>query len=251
MTDNIDKLVREKRDALRRADDEAKIEAENARNRAVKVRVESEVAATRCEPSVHSAIQRLLVVAKPNGVQGEDWRHNWPGQGGWHIYTNESDSPSRWKILASGEWLRFDVAEVRRFSDNEGCLVSEPVYRPRVALSPVTEAPLWVECADDIVGVRDTIIATVADHIVDLEEAVDRGLVDRLNHARRIVDQFAKQQRATIERSSSTKWRLEKQPLRLIGGNGVYYWTAELDDDGHVRFSERQWESHSRSSDYL
>jgi hypothetical protein len=62
---------------------------------------------------------------------------------------------------------------------------------------------------------------------------------ERLSRARSEVEEFARAKRARIVDESDGRWRVERKPafFKL----GWYYWDAEMQGDGSVSFSERQW----------
>ncbi len=61
----------------------------------------------------------------------------------------------------------------------------------------------------------------------------------RLAAARREVEAFAREQGASVTEEGAGRWRVERKPafFKL----GIYYWTAELQADGGLAFSEREW----------
>ena len=61
----------------------------------------------------------------------------------------------------------------------------------------------------------------------------------RLAAAGREVQAFAREQRATVIEEAPGHWRVERKPA--IFKLGVYFWTAELKQDGGLGFSARQW----------
>ncbi len=61
----------------------------------------------------------------------------------------------------------------------------------------------------------------------------------RLSAARREVETFAREKRATVTEDAPGRWRVERRPpfFKL----GIDYWTAELQADGGLIFSKREW----------
>ncbi len=76
--------------------------------------------------------------------------------------------------------------------------------------------------------------------IVDGEPDEDVGADPaRLAAARREVETFARKQGAAVSEERPGHWRVERKPafFKL----GIYFWMAELRDDGGLTVSERQW----------
>jgi hypothetical protein len=61
----------------------------------------------------------------------------------------------------------------------------------------------------------------------------------RLAAARREVEAFAREKGAAVTEERPGQWRVERKPA--IFKVGIYYWTAELQANGGLVFSERDW----------
>ncbi len=71
-----------------------------------------------------------------------------------------------------------------------------------------------------------------------------RGDPARLAAARREVEAFAREKRATVTEPAEGSWRIERKPA--LFKLGIYCWTAQLKPDGGLVFSEREWQPDPR-----
>jgi hypothetical protein len=61
----------------------------------------------------------------------------------------------------------------------------------------------------------------------------------RLAAARREVETFARTKGAAVIEDGPGRWRVERKPT--LFKLGIYRWAAELQADGGLVFSEREW----------
>lgn len=217
MENELDRLVADREAARRDATRRAELRnAEEAAGQAERGAMRPALLA-----EIDHAVERLLQRAAGLGVAAANWRQRWPGTYGWPLIDDVA-------VQSDGTWLqvRWDWVRGNHSWDGHSVARCSPANHP-------------LHDCSDLKHRYSTIMARVADYLVELNGADEVGEIATVSRAYPQVEAFARRHRARIiaigtdQTAQGPAWKISRTNLF----KGPSLWRASLGPDGDLLIS--------------